>query len=396
MNNMKRIIIIIAFVASIIGLKAQSNSIDAFLESVKVNNTTLKALRERVDATKIENKTGINLANPEIEFGKLWADSRSGEPNEMDFSVTQSFDFPTAYRNRSKMTDEQNKSVDIQYQIEMADVLHQARALCVEYVYQQKVNKILKDRFGFAQSLLEAYEKSFDKGEVSILDRNKAKLNYMTIEKALQMNEVELSTLKLELERLNGGEAIAVIDSYSSYSCPIDFEVWFNTVKDNIPLLQQSQQEISVSRKQEQLARSLNLPKFKAGYKGERVGGFTSQGFTVGMSIPLWEGRNTVKSKKIQTKALEFQYEDAQLQLKNQLQNRYAKAVQLSGLLESYKKELDMDADYALLQKAFDKGQLSLINYLLELEAYYELTDEVLSTEKEYQLAKSELERWEN
>lgn len=392
---MKRIIIIIAFVTGIAGVKAQSNSIDVFLESVKVNNTTLKALSEKAAANKTENKTGINLVNPEIEFGKLWSGAGSGESNEIDFSITQSFDFPSAYRNRSKMTDEQNKSVDIQYQIEMADVLHQARLLCVEYVYMQKMNKELRIRSEAARSLLKAYEKMFDKGEVSVLDRNKAKLNQMTVEKALQLNEVELSTLKLELERLNGSMPISIIDSYSSYTCPIEFDAWFNTVKDNIPSLQQSQQEISVSRKQENLARSLNLPKFKAGYKGERVGGFTSQGFTVGMSIPLWEGRNTVKSKKIQTKALEFQHEDAQLQMKNQLRNQYGKAVQLAGLLDSYKKGVDTDADYALLQKAFEKGQLSLINYLLELEAYYELTDEILNTEKEYQLAKSELERWE-
>lgn len=392
---MNRIIIIIAFVAGITGVKAQSNSIDAFLESVKVNNTTLKALSGKADADKTENKMGINLANPEIEFGKLWAGSGSGESNEIDFSVTQSFDFPTAYRNRSKMTDEQNKSVDIQYQVAMADVLHQARLLCVEYIFMQKMNKELKSRSEAARNLLGAYQKLFDRGEVSILDRNKAKLNQMTVEKALQLNEVELSTLRLELERLNGGVAIPSIEDYSPYASPIDFEAWFNTVKDNIPLLQQSQQEISVSRKQESLARSLNLPKFKAGYKGERVGGFTSQGFTVGMSIPLWEGRNTVKSKKIQTRALEFQHEDTQLQMKNQLRNQYGKAVQLAGLLDSYKKEVNPDTDYALLQKAFEKGQLSLINYLLELEAYYELTDEILNTEKEYQLAKSELERWE-
>lgn len=392
---MNRIIIIIAFVAGITGVKAQSNSIDAFLESVKVNNTTLKALSGKADADKTENKMGINLANPEIEFGKLWAGSGSGESNEIDFSVTQSFDFPTAYRNRSKMTDEQNKSVDIQYQVAMADVLHQARLLCVEYIFMQKMNKELKSRSEAARNLLGAYQKLFDRGEVSILDRNKAKLNQMTVEKALQLNEVELSTLRLELERLNGGVAIPSIEDYSPYASPIDFEAWFNTVKDNIPLLQQSQQEISVSRKQESLARSLNLPKFKAGYKGERVGGFTSQGFTVGMSIPLWEGRNTVKSKKIQTRALEFQHEDTQLQMKNQLRNQYGKAVQLAGLLDSYKREVNPDTDYALLQKAFEKGQLSLINYLLELEAYYELTDEILNTEKEYQLAKSELERWE-
>jgi hypothetical protein len=48
-----------------------------------------------------------------------------------------------------------------------------------------------------------------------------------------------------------------------------------------------------------------------------------------------------------------------------------------------------------LLEKAFAKGQLSLINYLLELSAYYEAVDQYLETEKEYQVALSELKQWE-
>lgn len=48
-------------------LNAQT-SIDTILASIEENNTTLKSLRETVEAQKLENKTGIYLENPEVGF----------------------------------------------------------------------------------------------------------------------------------------------------------------------------------------------------------------------------------------------------------------------------------------------------------------------------------------
>jgi hypothetical protein len=70
--------------------------------------------------------------------------------------------------------------------------------------------------------------------------------------------------------------------------------------------------------------------------------------------------------------------------------------MKLSILLGEYKEALEVTNNRELLKKALDKGQLSLINYLLELSVYYETIDKYLETERDYQLAVAELQQWEN
>lgn len=391
---MKRLLFIIFLIFCLFTVKGQ-NQINQILLDVESNNTTLKALKEKANADKIGNKTGLNMANPEISVGRLWASPRT-ESDETDLSINQSFDFPTAYRYKSQLAKEKNKQVDLAYEQERVDILQQARAFCVELVYQAKLSRQLKDRLDHARDLSTGYQKMFDRGEIDILERNKTRLNLLTVEKAFQINEVEIRTLKSELKRLNGGIEISFVpDAYLPYTFPLSFDEWFVSVKENNPELLQARQEIVMSRKQEQLTRALNLPKFTAGYSNEKVGGVTSQGFVIGMSIPLWEGRNTVKHQKAQTIALQIQHDDFRLQFQNKLYNQYEKAVKYSILLQEYKDVLDVTSDYTLLKKAFDKGQLSLINYLLELSAYYDTTDKYLETERDYQLSVSELQQWE-
>lgn len=386
---------IIYILLSVLALSAQAqSSFDNVLKEIEMNNTTLKAYREKANADKIGNKTGINMANPEVEFGYLWG-SPSGEGNRVDLNVTQSFDFPTAYRYKTQLSDGKNQQVDMIYDQQKVEILQQARLICVELVYQTKMNKILSNRLKQARELSDAYQKSFDQGNIDVLERNKTKLNLLNAEKALQINEVDLNLSKSELQRLNGGLDITEFNRYSDFTFPLNFIEWFAIVKANNPSLRVAQQEVALSRKQEQLTRALNLPKITAGYASERVSGTTFQGVSVGVSIPLWEGKNTVKHQKAQTVALQMQHEDSELQFRNTLKNQYDKAKKLSLLLKEYEDALSVTSSQDLLKMALDKGQLSLINYLLELSVYYETVDKYLETERDYQLAVAELQQWE-
>lgn len=386
---------IIYILLSVLALSAQAqSSFDNVLKEIEMNNTTLKAYREKANADKIGNKTGINMANPEVEFGYLWG-SPSAEGNRVDLNVTQSFDFPTAYRYKTQLSNGKNQQVDMIYDQQKVEILQQARLICVELVYQTKMNKILSDRLKQARELSDAYQKSFDQGNIDVLERNKTKLNLLNAEKALQINEVDLNLSKSELQRLNGGLDITEFNRFSDFTFPLNFIEWFAIVKANNPSLRVAEQEVALSRKQEQLTRALNLPKITAGYASERVSGTTFQGVSVGVSIPLWEGKNTVKHQKAQTVALQMQHEDSELQFRNTLKNQYDKAKKLSLLLKEYEDALSVTSSQDLLKMALDKGQLSLINYLLELSVYYETVDKYLETERDYQLAVAELQQWE-
>jgi outer membrane protein TolC len=392
---MKKIIPIILLSTLLFPLRAQTGT-EQVLESIRQKNTTLNALREKAKADKIGNRTGLTPSNPEVEFGYLW-DSPQETGDRKDLSITQTFDFPLAYRYKQQLSKGQNRQIDFVLESEERTIIQDARVLCIELTYRNLLNKQYTKRLAHAEALASGYESLFAKGEINIIDYNKTKLYLLNVRKALELNQTEINLLTAKLEAMNGNQSLAIetLDTYSAYTLPADFPTWLITAEERNPELNAAAQNIQLSRKQEQLTKALNLPKLSAGYVSERVPGLTQQGISVGISIPLWEGKNTVKHQKAQTIAMQAQHDDARLQFQNEVKSSYEKAFKLQKVLKEYDQLLQTTNNEELLEKAFAKGQLSLINYLLELSAYYEAVDQYLETEKEYQVALSELKQWE-
>ena len=370
-------------------------SIGSVLQTIEQNNTVLYTLRQQADAEKIGNKTGIYLENPEVEFGYLWGNGPDNE-HRVDLSATQSFDFPTAYHYKRKVANEKNRQVDLKYQIEKKDILLEAQQICIQLIYQNALYVELEKRLRHAQQVVDAYQSRFDKGEVNVLDLNKAKFTLLNTQKEYNSSKTEKEYLLAELARLNGGNPVDFsFSTFEKIQPPLNFEQWYLVQKENNVLLRSLQQETKVSKESEKLQRSLNLPKFSAGYMSEKVASEHFQGVTVGVSIPLWENKNTVKQIKAQTQANLAAETDANLRFYNESKALYEKAIGLKKISDNYDATKMSDNTSDLLKKALDMGEISLIDYILELGIYYEVFNNMLETERDYQLTVAELMQWE-
>src|SRR5690606_2628509 len=117
---MKQLIIISALIVLGLNLFAQ-NSVENILVEIEENNKSLVAIRQSSDAAKIGNKTGIYLQNPEMEFNYLWG-SPSVIGNRTDFSIKQTFDFPTAYSYKYQVSKLKNEQLDFEYQKKLKEI----------------------------------------------------------------------------------------------------------------------------------------------------------------------------------------------------------------------------------------------------------------------------------
>lgn len=391
----KTIFITLLFTFSLIA--CPQSGFDSLMKQIETNNTTLKAYDQQRQASRAGNHTGINMENPEVEFGRMWGTNSKAEGYKYDVGVTQTFDFPTAYHHKKKLAKDQDQISDLTYLEQRNEILNEARIICIELLYQKIMCRELLERKLVADQLFDATEKRFKSGDIDVLERNKAKINQINAEKALQLCEVEVDVLTSELTRINGGVAVEWTDvSYPvTKALPISFEDWYASIEINNPSIKLASQQIEASKRQEQLTKSLNLPKISAGYRKAYEAGGHFSGFVVGMSIPLWGGKNTVKQRKAETVAMTVIYEDTRLQFRNELKKEYEKAIRLEKLLKEYDDVLNTSNNHELMLKAFNLGQLSLVGYLQELSIYYELKDSYYSTEKDYYLAWSELMRWD-
>lgn len=391
---MKRAILITAIVVFGFNLFAQ-NTIDVVLTEVEKNNTTLSAYRKSIDAEKIGNKTGLAPQNPEVEFNYLWGNP-SAIGNRTDFSIKQSFDFPTAYSYKNQISNLKNEQAELEYKKQRNEVLFQTRLVCVKLTYYNALKAELNKRHANAQKVADAYKTKYSTGDVGILEFNKAQVNLLNATKEQESNEIERNALLSELTTLNGGNAINFTDSlFSLQTIPADFEQWFTSVETNNPLLQWVKQEIAISEKQVKLNTANSLPKFYGGFMSEKVVGQQFQGVTVGITIPLWENKNTVKYAKAQAIAMQSVEADAKLQFYNSMKALHTKVIALQTNVSDYRSKLAMYSNSELLEKAFIKGEISLTEYMYELSLYYESVYKLLEMEMNYNLAHAELNKYQ-
>ena len=385
-----KILIIISTILVSIPLIAQNN-INSVLDSIEANNTTLKSLRLTADAQKLGNKTSIYLDNPEVEFNYLW-----GKPGNIgsrtDINIKQTFDIPTISGMKSRVANRQNTLIEFQYKADRMNILLEAKQYCIDLVYYNALKRELEMRLQHAETIAGGYKDRLDRGDANRLEYNKIQLNLASVLGELSRVEVERNALLSQLKRLNGGTDILLNENqYVSVQLPLNFVDWYEEAEQKNPVLAYIKQEIEVGKSQVSLSKASNWPTFSTGYMSEKVVGQQYQGFTVGISIPLWENKNRVKQAKVAVSAAESREADRKQQFYSQLQSLYNRANGLKVIAEKYRQSLANVNNTDLLKKALDTGEISLLDYIVEIGLYYTTVNQALEAERDYQKAIAEL-----
>lgn len=388
------ILFISAITAFALNVSGQE-SINSVLSGIEKNNPLLQAARTETDAEKIGNTTGLYPGNPEAGFNYLW-----GNPditgNRRDFSIVQSFDFPSAYHYRSNVARLRNDKAELVFQDKRKQLLYEAYNICSELIYRNALNRLLSERLDNAGALARVYKRRFETGDANIMESNKAQINLLSVTKQYEMNEISRNDLISRLTSLNGGREVVLSDTlFPVISINTDFEKWYAEISASTPALNILKQEVLITQKEKQLNSSLRLPQFSAGYMSEVIPGEEFKGVTVGMSIPLWQNKNTVKYAKARTLAAARVEEGNRQAFYNSMKAGHTRVLALRDKVNEYREVIGSLNNTALLGKALDSGQISLSEYLIELAYYYDAYNQLLEMEYELQRAYSEISRYQ-
>lgn len=390
---MKNIILLLLILFSNFFVFAQP-SVDSVLAQIERNNTTLAAYRKSVEADKMGNKSGLLSGNPEVGFNYLWGNP-SVTGNRTDFNVRQSFDFPSTYVYRSQLSNLKNEQAEFGYERAIKEILLQSRLLCTDLIYQNALHAEYEKRLTNAQQIADAYTTKFNAGETGILEYNKAQVYLLAIAKDLEKIEIERKFILSELTKLNGGIVISLSDNkFNPEVLNPEFDQWYAQAERNNPDLKWIKQEIAVAQKEKQMITAQNLPGFSAGYMSEKVIGQQYEGITMGITIPLWESKNTLRYAKAQVNSVQAMETDARLQFYSEMKSLHSKAIDLQNSATDYRQKLFDYSNTELLGKALDKGEISLTGYLFELMVYYESIDRLLDLEYQLNKAINELNKY--
>lgn len=387
---MKKIVISIVATLAMSSLFAQNN-MNEVLSTIERNNMTLKALREAADAQKIENRTGIYLSDPEIGFNYLWGNP-SSIGNRKDINVKQNFDIPTISGLKNRVANQQNILVEWQYKSDRINILLEAKLYYLDLVYYNSLLKELAVRREHAEKIAASQKERLESGEGNVMEYNNVQLNLSTVQGEVSRIETERNAAIAQMIRLNGGQPLTLSDSgFTAIDMPLNFNDWYATAEGKNPLLSYVRQEVELGKQQVSLSRSMGLPTFSAGYMSENVLGQRFQGVSVGVSVPLWSNKNRVKQAKSALRAAESRQTDTKQQFYSQLEILYSRTQGLREAAETYRASLANANNSLLLKKALDAGQISILDYIVEIGLYYNTVNQALQAELGYQKAFAQL-----
>lgn len=387
---MNRTLLLIASFTFALSLSAQSRS-EEVVREIEQNSLRLKALSEQLSADKFANRTSILPPNPELLFNYVWA-RPAILGNRTDFSAIQRLDFPTVYSYRAKIASLANSSAELRYQAERIELLLSAKECCIQLTYLNALEKLNAQRLQSAKEFVVSYTQKLAVGDCTILELNRAKLTLSTLENEAIQLQIERQGVIAELMRLNGGVEIRFdIDSFDPIALTVNFEEWFGAAEERSPLMAYLKREVEISEKQVDLSRAMGLPKLAVGYMTERQMGQNFDGVTIGLSIPLWENKNRVKQAKASAIAAQTLAEEGRQNFYAHLQNLFLRASTLQNSLLAYRTTLDNQNSELLLNRALEGGEITLLEYLLEMQYLFNARHTLLTTERDFALTVAQL-----
>lgn len=380
---------------TVVARTAEPLSVGYWLEEIERNNTALQAVRDAGEAARMENRTGLNLENPEVEFHYLWDTYGRGEVRK-DFSVMQSFDWATLTGTKRRVMRTQDSLTELDYRAQRNALRLKAKQLLVELTAVNALMNELQERDRRAVRLVEGVEEQCRLGRCTALDASKARLEQTRARTALLQAEAERRRLSAALQTLNGGRPVEYTAMvYEPEEVPGDFEQWYAGAEERNPMLHYIRTEVELSRKQLKMTRAEVMPSLSVGYMTERGPTEGFQGLAVGLSVPLWENRNRVKQRKAAVVAAESKAADARMQFYGNLNELYIRVQTLKQLAEGYRTGMQTADARQLLYEALAAGRLTVTDYVTELSQYDGIIDEALSAERDYRLALAELKAFE-
>ncbi|HBC29280.1 MAG TPA: transporter [Prevotellaceae bacterium] len=337
------------------------------LRLVEEGSTMLRALREQALAQKAANHVGLTPPDPEVEFGYFWPNPVTGGRRK-DVDFTQQFDFPTAYVERARLARQQDRACELDYLKQRQQLLLQAKQTCVELVYQNALHHLYSQQVQWARQWAEACRRSLDQGATAKIEYNKALLNLTDMESQARQASVTRQQLQAALATLAGGKEIVLerSDYGGETTLPQDFDTWFAQAATANPDLQYLGAQMEASQRQVRVARAQGLPKLSVGYSGELVPSQNYNGVTVGMSIPLWENKGRVRQARAEANAAKLAAQDARIQYYTQLRGLYEQARQQQQDIRDLEKLLAGNDSEALLRRAYEGGEITLLTFLTE------------------------------
>jgi len=364
---------------------ASGQGLAGILQSIEANNTRLAALRSDNNATMAQLDSETSIIGPtSVEYSPFFGGGASGIASS-ELIVSQEFEFPTLGTMRKQSNSAQQRVLDLQYQAERRDIWIEAKKLCYDLSCAVQTRDLMLKRESTSDSLLTAYETSLKHGNATIIDVNRIKMDRMNVHTQAVQAQGNINTLLAQLQSLNGGKPIE-----GAENLVLEREqpaALGSSLEENI-----AQASFNATAHEIKIAEKGWLPSLTVGYRRNTEMKVATNGFVVGVSMPLFSNSKKVKAAQARQQAAQAQIDNAQNEAQNRVRALSTEAQQLRTSIESYDMPL-MQQTLALINKAIGAGALTVVEYYNQSDRIYNAMQELIDLENQYNKVMTDLNR---
>ena len=384
-----------------------SHAIDTALK----NNKSLKAVETQVNYSRALKKSGVDIqqANAGFEYGRfnsLRLDNR--------FSLSQTIQFPTVYRNQERLIQTGIKVSEIGFSQKTLEITLEVKQLFYQLLILDEQRKLLQNADSMFANFQQKIKQRFESGDIDVLEMATADNQRMQISNQLIQLETNYAFL---LDRFN-----LMLNAPVSYS-PASGQVQYllpilpdsNALKRNYNR-QLREQELLFSQQQLQLEKSRLLPSLSAGFSNTTIMGWqtpnadatdfyfgSSRRFSslnVGVGIPLFFGAQKSRIRASRFSVLQKQQElDALNQELNlQLTNALRVYQRNNQLVQSFSQTMIPNAN-TMIRTASEKltaGEIGYIDWVVLVNQAMQIKSDYYFTIQQFNEAAFEIEKISN
>lgn len=385
---MKRYVLFaLSLFVTAVSLCAQS-AFNDIIQSAVTNDKGIKAQVAVSDASVTFN----DVDGPQIEYDHQWSTTGGSPEEKWEISITQDFDWPGVYSARSKVAQLERENSALVLLAIKADKALSVKLLIIDIINSHRRHELycsVSRNLKLVDSLTRV---AFDRGNATSLDIWKMKL-------ALLENNYNIATAASDIRVLEGSLAATgarFINGEAEFWHDYPLQPLFNPAESEPDSLMTAimQNSASLGAARIKAMKLEAVPKFSLGYMHAYEEETHFNGLKVGLRLPSFAQKKKNRIAKLEAEAAAFEASYELDKQKAEFQALYEEAITLSNAMDSYRELTGDDSYLHLLDKAYRAGQITVIDYLNEINLFIKSRIDFIDLEYRYNLSLAKLNRY--
>ncbi len=371
------------------------------------NNSSVLAADAEIRSSEYLKKASseISKTNVSITYGQY----NSFAKNDNNLSISQSIPFPTTFAAKAKLAGSVIESNELKKGLTEAEVVYKIKQIYYEWLFLNQSKALLQTRDSIYKALAKASALRYKTGESNLLEQSLAEARSKEIENVLMQINNDKSILSARLKAIISG-SVGAFDNTELKEANLTFQV-DSTLSAKNSFVVYMKQQIEIAENQKRVDKNGMLPDITLGYFNQTLYGVPYgndataplatygnrfQGFSAGISIPLWFAPQSAKIKAVEfsKQNAELLYKQAESDIMTEIETAYSEYLKTQKSLQYYKSTGLPNAELITKQSslAFQAGEISYSQHVVNLQQADEIKQNYLQTLLDYNKSISALE----